>query len=355
MSFQVAENNNNFQKNEDWSFLYQKSIKEHVLLHHEKEESVLDIFPAGVIKLNHQGYIQYANEMAKELLGDSLYGTRWVDIIQSQFDPQVDDGHEVSLKNGQRLRIETRPLLQETGQLVVLFDLTDSRVLQEEIANLKKLSEMGKMVSSLAHQIRNPLATALMVSNRLKKKMTQSSDEWMLVNKLEHQLTHIENQIKSMLIYAKKEIYINKKVNLVDIIDDAFEMMSEKVVKNFGSLSKKIQLSAYEMQGNHDVLVGALVNLIQNSLEAVSQINPEIEIGLEEKNNHVYLYVQDNGCGFKSNHIHQVMEPFFTTKESGTGLGLSVVLFVAHKHGAMVNISNRSPLGARIEFEFKKQ
>jgi two-component system, sensor histidine kinase FlrB len=355
MSYQIAENNNNFQKNEDWSFLYRESIKNHALLQSEKEESVLDIFPAGVIKLNHQGYIQYANDMAKELLGDSLYGTRWVDIIQAQFDPRVDDGHEVSLKNGQRLRIETRPLLQETGQLVVLFDLTESRVLQEEISNLKKLSEMGKMVSSLAHQIRNPLATALMVSNRLKRKMNPASDEWTMVHKLEHQLSHIENQIKSMLIYAKKEIYINKKVNLVDVIDDAFEMMNEKVVKHFGHLSQQIKISAYEIQGNHDVLVGALVNLIQNSLEAVSQRTPEIEIGLEEINDRIYLYVQDNGCGFKSQYLQKAMEPFFTTKESGTGLGLSVVLFVAHKHGATVNISNRSPFGARIEFEFKKQ
>ncbi len=360
MSFQVVENNfKNLQEKEKSSFISYRhidkkpSIDNNAYFNYDDETSVLDIFPAGVIKLNNQGYVKYANDMAKNLLNEALIDKKWGQIIQLHFYPKMDDGHEVSLKNNRKIRIETRPLQDQSGQLIVLFDLTETRVLQDELANLKKLSEMGRMVSSLAHQIRNPLSTALIVTGRIKKKIGEEADVSEMLIKLESQLHHIENQIKSMLVYSKKEIIIEKKISLKKVVLDACEMMGEKIRKKGGILTKVLSDNNCCIAGNHDVLVGAVVNLIQNSLDA-SYIMPNIQVGIEENEHEQSIFVSDSGSGFNPNDINKVLDPFYTTKEEGTGLGLSVVNFVAVAHHAQVAISNKPQGGARVTICFGK-
>ncbi|MFX5472275.1 PAS domain-containing sensor histidine kinase, partial [Acinetobacter baumannii] len=91
-----------------------------------------------------------------------LVGMLWREVIARCFAPREDDGHEISLRDGRRLSIATRSLNGEPGQLILLNDLTDPRRPQEQLARHERLSALGRMVASLAHQIRTPLSAALL-------------------------------------------------------------------------------------------------------------------------------------------------------------------------------------------------
>lgn len=130
-------------------------------------QNLLSLLPGGVIVIDEEGRVREANPAACDMLGLPLEGELWRHVITRCFAPREDDGHEISLKDGRRLSIATRSLDAEPGQLVLLNDLTETRHLQDQLARHERLSSLGRMVASLAHQIRTPLSAALIYASHL--------------------------------------------------------------------------------------------------------------------------------------------------------------------------------------------
>ena len=130
----------------------------------------MDLLPGGVVVLDRWGTISQINPAGEEVLATGLTGRKWVDIISEFFAPQSDDGHEISMKSGKRVSLSTRSLEQETGQIILLTDQTETRHLQAQLSRGHRLSALGRMVSALAHQIRTPLSAAILYASRLKER-----------------------------------------------------------------------------------------------------------------------------------------------------------------------------------------
>ena len=138
----------------------------------DRLESLLQMLPAGVLQLDENGVVVQSNRAADDLLlGPAgvrrLAGQRWRQLIQRCFKPRHDDGHEISLVDGRRVSLRTAAMTNERGQLVLLTDMTETRALQAQLSQHERLSAMGKMVASLAHQIRTPLAAATLYAGHL--------------------------------------------------------------------------------------------------------------------------------------------------------------------------------------------
>ncbi|MFN6972339.1 MAG: histidine kinase dimerization/phospho-acceptor domain-containing protein, partial [Rheinheimera sp.] len=139
-------------------------------------QHLLQVLPTGVVVLDARGFVQQANPVAISMLGEPLTGQRWLDVITRSFRPRSDDGMEVSLHDGRRVQLAITSLQPEPGQLIVLTDLTETRQLQSRIAHLQRLSALGKMMASLAHQIRTPLSSAMLYAQNLTNlKLDQNS------------------------------------------------------------------------------------------------------------------------------------------------------------------------------------
>ena len=122
----------------------------------QSNHALIDAMPNAVILVNGDGVVEYCNPNSVQLMGANLCGELWRDCVARTFTPRADDWHEVSLHNGRRVRVDISSLPNQPGQLVVLTDLTETRDLQAQLAHLQRLSSMGRMVASLAHQIRTP-------------------------------------------------------------------------------------------------------------------------------------------------------------------------------------------------------
>ncbi len=131
----------------------------------ERYQQVLEVMPVGVILLDPKGIVSETNNEALRLLGEPLEGERWVDIIQRCFNPQEDDGHEISLRSGRKVKLAISA--SAAGQLIVITDMTETRQLQSRLSEMQRLSSLGKMVASLAHQVRTPLSSAMLYAANL--------------------------------------------------------------------------------------------------------------------------------------------------------------------------------------------
>tara|TARA_R110001592_G_scaffold38315_2_gene126486 strand:- start:27297 stop:28595 length:1299 start_codon:yes stop_codon:yes gene_type:complete len=304
--------------------------------------TLLDILPAGVVLLDESGKVTECNPAAKDLLGEPLEGLAWLDVIKRCFSPKHDDGHEVSLKDGRRVRIETRSMQSGQGQLILLSDLTETRLLQEKVSRAERLSSLGRMMASLAHQIRTPLSTAMLYAGHLAQTNFDEALRIPLAEKLLSRLAHLEHQIRDMLVFAKGDSRLAEKLKVDDFVE-ALQQAVEPLCQSSGiTCNWVIPPIDKVIMCNKETLVGACLNLINNSIEAgVSAKKTNLKIDIElfsEDEKSVILSVKDNGPGIPSNNIQKVFEPFYTTKPQGTGLGLAVVQAVVKAHGGEFNV-----------------
>lgn len=310
--------------------------------------TLLEVLPAGVVVLDSQGVISQCNPAAVDLLGEPLENQRWLDVIQRAFAPRRDDGHEVSLNDGRRVSIEIRTMDNEPGQLILLNDLTETRELQSRLARSERLSSMGRMVASLAHQIRTPLSAAMLYAGHLQETDLDDSMRERCAGKLMTRLQHLEQQVRDMLIFARGDIRLAEQLSLKDW-HAAIVQHAETGLKAGGaSLVTAGTIPAGTIACNREALVGACLNLVNNSLEAGAD---ELEISMEARDGRVVLTLADNGPGFDPGEQSRITEAFYTTKSHGTGLGLAVVNAVAKAHKGEFRLDSDGHSGARATVE----
>lgn len=315
----------------------------------ERMHSLLQLLPGGVVVLDGNGCIQEANRAASALFAkQDLIGKRWRDIISDQFSPQEDDGHEVSMKNGRRLSIQTSGLENEPGQIVLMTDQTQTRELQAKLARHQRLTEMGKMVASLAHQVRTPLAGAFLYCQHLANPDIENEIRQNFSKKLSRQLKNIEAQVRDMLIFAKGSAPLDSVISVDELLDLINE--SKHILQKQFSASIEIsnQAKPVFIQCHQQSLIGAIQNLMANGLEAAEDAAHSIHLTVTvyESNKHLCIAICDNGPGLPEQLKNKLIEPFYTTKSNGTGLGLPVVNAVVRAHHGQLTFHNQVQGGA---------
>lgn len=309
--------------------------KEKQALEH-RHSALLEVLPAGVVVLDGKGFINEYNPAAVELLGEPLEGERWLDVITRCFAPKHDDGHEVSLKDGRRLHIKTRSLKSGDGQLILLSDLTETRALQERVSRTERLGSLGKMVASLAHQIRTPLSTAMLYAGHLRRPEMSTDMRIDCAEKLLSRLAHLEHQIRDMLVFAKGETRLAEQVSVSQFFE-SLHAAATPLVDKYNVRTTWNNESKGQILCNQETLVGACMNLINNSIEAheSQSRDRQLEISIESadaEGRFACIQICDNGPGIPRSLEKKIHEPFFTTKSQGTGLGLAVVQAVIKAH-----------------------
>ncbi|MBB4819073.1 two-component system sensor histidine kinase FlrB [Pseudomonas alcaligenes] len=305
-------------------------------------QSLLDLLPGGVIVIDGQGVVREANPVARSLLGKPLVGMLWREVIARSFAPRKDDGHEISMKDGRRLSIATRSLNGEPGQLVLLADLTETRLLQDQLARHERLSALGRMVASLAHQIRTPLSAALLYASHLTEQVLPVEQQQRFAGRLKERLHELEHQVRDMLIFARGDLPLPDRLKPV-MLFAALRSAAESHVTGL-SVRWQCDASGGELLCNRDTLVGSLLNLIENAIQASGR-DVRLKIHLYSRDGTLRLCISDNGPGMDAATLARLGEPFFTTKTTGTGLGLAVVKAVVRAHQGELLLSSRPGRG----------
>ena len=314
---------------------------------------LLAALPAGVVVLDRDERVQEANRAARRMLGESLSGCFWGQVAAClrrtatphEWELRVADGGE------RRVNLSFSPLEGEGGQIVLLHDVTEAHQLERELQRHQRLSAMGEMAAGLAHQLRTPLATALLYAANLAKPGLGEEDRTRFAEKILARLRHLERLIQDMLSFVRGQTGQWETLSVAELLGELRQIMEPQMEARGVALSVEDHSGAAMLRCERKALTGALINLLENALQASSS-GGRVRLGADRiGEDRLALRVKDCGRGFDAVLGDRLFEPFFTTRSEGTGLGLAIVRSVAEAHGGQVEA--RSAPGQGSEFTLK--
>ena len=261
-------------------------------------------------------------------------------MIRRAFAPRRDDGHEISLANGKRLSVDTRSLERGNGQVVLLTDQTETRELQDRLSRHQRLTAMGRMMAALAHQVRTPLAAAMLYASNLRDAELPPEQVRKFSSRIAERLAHMERQVRDMLVFVRGEPEPSEQLTAGSLFEDIQEAMDAPLTASRASCSARIACDpALPLVANRDSVVGAVLNLVNNSLQAGGE-GTRIDLRVLRDGERLGIVVQDSGPGMSETVLRQIGQDFFTTRARGTGLGIAVVRSVAAAHGGELEMQS---------------
>ena len=309
--------------------------------------NLLATLPAGVVVLDGAGRIAEFNPAASELLGSIESGQRWVDIVNRVFEPQWDDGHDISLSDGRRVNIATEPLTDEPGQILLIKDVTETRRLQELLNHHRRLSAKTELAAALAHQIRTPLAAAMLHTSNLGMHVTGDERAARTAGRALDAMRQLERLVEDMLTYARGGKLDAEAFNLGALIERLLANVKTNTPASEFRCLLASEVPDVTLAGNTDALVSMMLNMINNARNATNG-SGRVTIDVAVNDALVQIGIEDNGPGIADHAAEHVFEPFFTTTSSGTGLGLAVARSIARAHGGDLQFVQTVTPGARF-------
>lgn len=319
---------------------------------------LLSAMPAGVVVLDQQGAIIELNPAARELLGESLMGRAWAEIaarvLAQTVVPHEWDLAPVSGAVPRRVSMSSSPLDAAGGQVLLIHDMTEAYAMQRELQRHQRLSAMGEMAAGLAHQLRTPLATALLYASHLKKLDLPENERVRFADKVLARLRHLEHLIQDMLSFVKGEGAGQDVVRMSSVLVDLQQVMDPQMIERGLSFSIKDDSRDAAVLGSRKALTGALLNLLENAMQACpdgGRVSLKSEVGGDGQ---VSIAVVDNGKGIEAATQERLFEPFYTTRTDGTGLGLAIVRGVAEAHRGTIQVKSAPGRGSEFILRLPK-
>lgn len=302
--------------------------------------SLLEALPGGIVVLDQHGRVQELNPVARDLLGAVEPGEAWQAVVGRAFLPRWDDGHDVSLADGRRVNIATQALAGEPGQILLLTDVTDTRRLLEQLEHHKRLSAKTEMAAALAHQIRTPLASALLTLGNIRRARDDAFRE-RAVSAGVASLQKLERLVNDMLLFARGRQFDVEAVTLAALFDAIREAVAAAPVSPAVRFELPDGTAALGIYANLDALASVALNLIENAVQACG--NDVVIRVCAAADDAIRISFRDNGPGIAPDAQDLVFEPFHSGRTNGTGLGLPVARAVARAHGGDLVLDPQPP------------
>jgi signal transduction histidine kinase len=222
-------------------------------------------------------------------------------------------------------------------------EIAERKRLEAAKIQSERLAAMGTMAAEVAHEVRNPLSSIVLnldlLLNEVEKMAGTSQhppDEGrLLVSEVRLEVCRIQRVLADYLQFARKSTSQRRPVCLNKLLGQKLAFMHGEFEQAGVKLRTAFDQSLAPVEADGEQLWQATLNLVRNSLEAMHQ-GGELAVSTRRDDTHAVVQVCDNGQGMASEQLRQVFTPFFTTKATGTGLGLSLVQQIAAEHGGRV-------------------
>jgi signal transduction histidine kinase len=227
-------------------------------------------------------------------------------------------------------------------------DILERREMQEQMANAERLADLGRMAASIAHEIRNPLGAIVNSINALR--YPRVAGDHRLLDIITEEAERLDGIIKEFLMFARPPVCVPIECNVEDLIETTVILF-----KRSGQLAGGVELRCGcppdlpPVLADPNQLRQALWNLVSNAVDATGvrgAVDVDARVTVDRRE--VSISITDDGPGVHD--AKRILEPFFTTKSHGTGLGLSVVARIVRCHGGVIRVDNVEGRGARFSF-----
>ena len=364
----------------------------------DRLETVMDSYKEGILVCDSANVIVHANKSLERLL--PLLG-KWEDPVPvwriiankniAQFvkeallsGDQVDEREFDTVAHGKHrlLAISIFPIVKEyhvTGSCIHVVDITEKRRREGRIRQIENLASLTTLAAGVAHEIKNPLGSISIHIQLLQKAMAKNEELYFL--------THPEEKQDRNSSYGEKgpTVYFAMFHKYIDVINEEIDRLNHIVLDflfavrpinlnlreaNFNAFLQELaEFTAYELSDanvdleldldeslplfdfDEQLMKQALLNLIQNAVAAMEG-GGMITLKTEHKDNDVVLHIIDTGTGISEKNLSKIFEPYFTTKERGSGLGLTLVFKIIREHRGELGVSSKEGEGTCFTITF---
>lgn len=331
-------------------------------------EAVISLVPSGLITVDDRGIIKTMNGQARKMLnlderasGD-VNITRLVDLTAEEL-TKSKLSKEITVGSGDEERIyecSVSPLLNDkneaVGGVIHLLEITDMLGMQRELARMERNSALGNLAVGLAHEIRNPLGSISGSVEMIMQGSAVSEEDKRLLQIVAKEAKRINNLMASLLSLSRQEMKLNLgPFSIADLADEVVSIFRASE-ESFG-LEFDIRISpSLSVEADRERIGQVLLNLIKNGAESTAGREKGCVIidaeGIE--GGKVEVMVKDNGSGILENNVSRIFEDYFTTKNLGIGLGLSVSRQIIFRHGETIGYRPGREKGSVFYFTLKK-
>ncbi|MBK7017176.1 MAG: PAS domain-containing protein [Sulfuritalea sp.] len=313
----------------------------------ERLSTLLDALPAGVVVLDDAGSVVQINPAAEAFLRNAKLGASWMAIYGDTLVPGETPG-EFTV-GARHLAVDVTPLGESGGRIVLLHDITEAQELKEQAERTQRLAAMGEMAAQLAHQLRTPLAAALLYAGNLENPELPAASRGTIAQKTVARLKHIERLIQDMLLFARGEAQGQDRFAVSELLAELAQNFEPLLAKTGSRLLVDDDTGDARVVGTRKSLVSAFISLLENALQAVDGIaDARIELSARRDDGAVLIAVRDNGPGMDKATVGRLFQPFFTTRSDGTGLGLAIAHGVVRAHGGSIDVVSSPGGGAEF-------
>lgn len=366
------------------SLLYQEQKQRAAELELLKEfnESIVESVNVGLLAVDENGRVTSCNSTFETMLGlsrEQAIGKIIEEIFDDGFALNLENilgktrWHLTEIRNAYKLlttgaqgkllilNVAVAPLRSSAsalqhGAIVVLEDVTSRVKLENSLQQNEKLSSIGLLAAGVAHEVNTPLTGVSSYTQMLLGMIPETDPKHALLKKVQKQTDRASNIVGNLLNFSRTgnasdfvEININK------LLDDTLQLLEPQLRKTQIEIVKNYSAAPPEIFGNAGKLQQVFTNLIINARDAMFGNGGQITLTTDfENDGEIVVEVADTGSGIESKNIGKIYDPFFTTKEvgSGTGLGLAVSYGIVQEHDGIITASSEVGEGTTFRLVF---
>lgn len=287
----------------------------------------------------------YTEFIAKEHIADSsaLFDRIFLEGLLSSSEGRVCHqlGHQVDL-------LFTPAPIYIAGSMVGCYiiskDITEQKRKDELLMKSEKLSIAGQLAAGIAHEIRNPL-TAIKGFVQLMGRSEAYIPKYLQI--IREEMERIELIVKELLMLAKPQAILMKQANLKVLIEDVILLTEAQAIMQNVEIQLKTAVESCFIHCDANQIKQVFINFLKNAIEAMTR-GGIIQLKLDIRDNEAIVQIEDQGHGISEEKLRMIGEPFYSTKEAGTGLGMLVSYKIIENHAGRIHISSQVDLGTTI-------
>jgi len=349
--------------------------------------NILESLTSGVVAINLKGEITLFNRAAEEILGyktDEVLGRQYGEVMGKGVGEKmtlsftlnsrkshINEEKEVLTKEGKKIPLGfSTSLLTDNdnnvlGAVEVFFDLSKLKQLEEEITRVRTLAALGEMAATVAHEVKNPLGGIRGFADLLDRDLEEGDPRKKSVEKIMEGVETLDRIVVSLLNYTKAIRLDFHQIEFISFIDEVIKFFEIDLAREKRKIHivreypQKTLLCRIDPEQFRQVML----NLLHNATQAMPHggkimvsVNeeeksigaPQTYLDVQPKAKRIVLRISDTGMGMSKATLEKLFTPFFTTKEHGTGLGLSTVKKIVEAHRGDIKVESELGKGTTV-------
>ncbi|HBE03843.1 MAG: hypothetical protein A2096_03935 [Spirochaetes bacterium GWF1_41_5] len=345
-------------------------------------KKVLESMIEGILITDLDNSILYCNHYAARIFGlqeKSAVGSNYFSAVQNEqlkhiyslavreFEPVRNAEYQLKEPAAISVNVNIHPIVDDStgkiiGHIFMLLDITEKKNRMQKQRQMESLASLASLTAGVAHEIKNPLASITLHIELLERQIRKSGfpgseKSAELLNVISGEILRLDSIVNDFLFSVRplKPEFTEENIN--DLITETLQFMhlefEEQGIR--AVFRPDPQTPVFPVDKRY--FRQALLNIFKNSLQAINEAGRAglVEVKTAYKEKKIIISVCDNGIGMNESMIDKVFDPYFTTKKSGTGLGLTIVHKIIREHNGEIHISSDSSGGTEIIIELLPQ